>query len=255
MEAIDRIFTECPFYGVPKMKHALEREVGIIIGRDHTRRLMRLMGLEAVYPKRSRNTSIPDKQHPIYPYLLKGIMAAYPNQIWGTDITYIKLENGWCYLCAILDWYSRYIIAWQLSSNMESDFCLAAMGEALTTAKPEIHNSDQGSQFTSKDFTDLLKSSNVKISMDGRGRCFDNIFTERLWRTVKYEEVYLKSYADITDAKQNLKQYFVLYNNRRPHQSLDYQTPAEVYFKNKKRQIADTKLITQPLSKISTITV
>ena len=235
MAAIDKIFTDCPFYGVPKMKDVLRREHDIVIGRDHTRRLMRIMGLMAIYPKSSRNTSSPDKQHLIYPYLLRGVTASHPNHIWGTDITYIKLEQGWGYLCAILDWYSRYVIAWQLSPSLESNFCIMALSEALKTARPEIHNSDQGSQFTSKDYMDILKNDKIQISMDGRGRCMDNIFTERLWRTVKYEEVYLKSYADIKDAEQNLKRYFDLYNNRRPHQSLDYQTPAEVYFKNKKR--------------------
>lgn len=258
MAAIDRIFTDCPFYGVPKMKSALKREHDIIIGRDHTRRLMRLMGLMAVYPKSSRNTSIPDKQHFIYPYLLRGTPATHPDHIWGTDISYIKMENGWCYLCAILDWYSRYVIAWQLSSSLESNFCIAALSEARKTACPEIHNSDQGSQFTAKDYVGMLKNDNIKISMDGRGRCMDNIFTERLWRTVKYEEVYLKSYADIDDARKNLIKYFNFYNQRRPHQSLGYKTPAEVYFENKKRPQPIKKeenLTTNLPSNISTFTV
>lgn len=255
MSAIDKIFTDCPFYGVLKMKDVLRREHDIVIGRDHTRRLMRIMGLMAVYPKSSRNTSIPDKQHSVHPYLLRGVNASYPNHIWGTDITYIKLEQGWCYLCAILDWYSRYVISWQLSANMESDFCTTTLDKALGVSKPEIHNSDQGSQFTAKDYVDILKNNNIKISMDGRGRCMDNIFTERLWRTVKYEEVYLKSYADIKDAEQNLKRYFDLYNNRRPHQSLNYQTPAEVYCENKKRPQPIKKLITNLPSNISTFTV
>ena len=246
MAAIDKIFTDCPFYGVPKMKDILRREHNIVIGRDRTRRLMRIMGLMAVYPKSSRNTSIPDKQHLIYPYLLRDTPAIHPNHVWGTDITYIKLEHGWCYLYAILDWHSRYVIAWQLSPGLESNFCTRTLLEALRTDKPEIHNSDQGSQFTSKDYTDLLKNDNIKISMDGRGRCMDNIFTERLWRTVKYEEVYLKSYSDIIEAEQNLKRYFDFYNNRRPHQSLNYQTPAEVYLSKKTTLGIKTRLQNEP---------
>lgn len=230
MNAIDKIFTDCPFYGVPKVQDALRREHDIIIGRDHTRRLMRLMGLIAIYPKKSRNTSLPDKYNEIHPYLLGNISASYPDHIWGSDITYIRLEQGWCYLCAIMDWYSRYVMAWELSASLESDFCITALNKALKISIPEIHNSDQGSQYTSRNYTDILKNSNIKISMDSKGRYSDNIFTERLWRSVKYEEVYLKSYADIDNARQNLRNYFDLYNNRRPHQSLKYKTPAEVYY-------------------------
>lgn len=256
MSAIDKIFTDCPFYGVPKIKHTLKTEHNIVIGRDHTRRLMRLMGLEAIYPKRSRKTSIPDKNHAIYPYLIKDISPAYPDHIWGNDITYIRLAQGWCYLCAILDWYSRYVVGWTLSLSLESSFCVEAIGSAIKNyGSPEINNTDQGSQFTDKQFVEILKENKVQISMDGRGRYSDNIFTERLWRTVKYEEVYLKSYVDIDDARNNLTRYFNFYNQRRPHQSLSYKTPAEVYFENKKRPQPIKKLTTDLPSNISTFTV
>lgn len=256
MDAIDRLFTEHPFYGIPKMHSALKREYQIIIGRDHTRRLMRLMGLEAIYPKKSRSTSIPNKEHIIYPYLLNGITAGYPNHIWGMDITYIRLEHGWCYLVAILDWFSRYIVSWELSPTMESEFCITALASALQThGIPDISNTDQGSQFTDKKFVAVLKEYNVHISMDGRGRCMDNIFTERLWRTLKYEEVYLKSYRDITDARDNITGYFRFYNKRRPHQSLQYQTPAEVYCQNKKSPKELQNCNRRSISILSTYTV
>ena len=233
MELIDRIYTRCPFYGVPKMWKALRREYGIVIGRDRTRRLMRLMGLEAVYPKQRKATSIRDKQHAVYPYLLRGVTVREPNHIWGSDITYVKLEQGWCYLVAVIDWFSRYVVGWKLSSTMESGFCIAAMTDALERyGAPDISNTDQGSQFTDKDFIAILKQRDIRISMDGRGRCMDNIFTERLWRSVKYEEVYLKSYRDIEDARNNIAAYFLFYNHERPHQSLDYRTPAEVFIEN-----------------------
>lgn len=234
MDAIDRLFTDCPFYGIPKMQSALKREHGIIIGIDHTRRLMRQMGLEAIYPKKSRKTSIPDKQHAVYPYLLRGVTASFPNHMWGLDITYIRLEQGWCYLVAIIDWFSRYVIAWEVSSTMESEFCVTALTHAIKThGAPEFSNTDQGSQFTDRKFIAVLQEHAVRISMDGRGRCMDNIFTERLWRSLKYEEVYLKSYQTIDDTRSNIADYFRFYNERRPHQSLNYQTPAEVYYQNK----------------------
>lgn len=234
MDAIDRIFTDCPFYGVPKMQAALKREYALLIGRDHTRRLMRLMGLESVYPKQRTNTSIPNKEHAVYPYLLRGITAGYPNHIWGTDITYIKLEKGWCYLVAVIDWFSRYVIGWKLSPTLESAFCIDTMARAVERyGAPQISNTDQGSQFTDKDFIGVLKTNGIHVSMDGRGRYVDNIFTERLWRSVKYEEVYLKSYLDINDARRNLQHYFDFYNSRRPHQSLGYRTPAETHFGEK----------------------
>lgn len=255
MRYLDAIYTKCPFYGSRKLRYLLKDNHDIIIGRHHIRRLMRIMGLEAIYPKKSRYTSTPDKQNKVYPYLIRGVVASHPNHIWGTDITYIRLEKGWCYLTAILDWYSRYVVGWELSSTMESEFCIQAMGNALQTATPEISNSDQGSQFTDHRFTGLLAEHGVKISMDGRGRCMDNIFTERLWRNVKYEEVYLKSYRNIDEARIGIANYFQLYNNDRPHQSLAYKTPLEFYYGKKKPAAADNKLVTSIPSTISTIVV
>ena len=259
MRALDELYTRLPFYGSRKMKRMLKNGYGIDISRHHVRRLMRLMGLEAIYPKQSRNTSIPDASHKKYPYLLNGITASYPNHIWGIDITYIRLEHGWCYLVAILDWYSRYVVGWKLSPTMESGFCIETMREAIANhGAPEISNSDQGSQFTDHEFTGLLEEYHVRISMDGRGRCMDNIFTERLWRSVKYEEVYLKSYRDIEEARIGLANYFQLYNNERPHQSLEYMTPYEVYYgetTNKKSATADSRLTTIIPSMLPTITV
>lgn len=256
MDAIDRLFTECPFYGVPKMQEALRREHDIRIGRDHARRLMRLMGLKAVYPKQRKNTSIPDKQHAVYPYLLRSITAGYPNHIWGMDITYIKLEKGWCYLVAIIDWFLRYVVGWKLSSTLESAFCIDTMATAIERyGIPQISNTDQGSQFTDKEFMEVLKTNDIRISMDGRGRYMDNIFTERLWRSVKYEEVYLKSYHDIEDARNNLIAYFRFYNETRPHQALKYRTPTEVYHETKTSSANMKKSNRQNLSNLSTITV
>ncbi len=186
------------------------------------------MGIQAIRPQ--RNTSRPNPQNPVYPYLLEKIKIGYSNQVWSTDITYVKASRSWFYLTAILDWHSRYVLSFRLSKNLEPDFCLQNLEKALKTAVPEIHNSDQGSQFTSYDYTDILKEKNIQISMDHRGRCFDNIFVERLWRTVKYEEVYLKDYQSFEEAGTLLKNYFDIYNHRRPHQSLGYKTPAEIYF-------------------------
>ena len=183
MRAIDIEFTKCPFYGSRRMKVVLARDHQIDIGREHVIRLMRLMGLEALYPK--QNTSKPDHLHRVYPYLLGKLVAAYPNHIWGTDITYIRLSKGFCYLVAIIDWYSRYVVHWELSATLEIPFCLLNVRQALLTGVPTIHNSDQGSHFTSPQYIDLLKARDVAISMDGRGRCMDNIFTERLWRAGK----------------------------------------------------------------------
>lgn len=230
MDRIDRIYTKHPFLGSRKIRMALDDE-GIFICRDHVRRLMRIMDIEAIYPKKRFNTSQPDNQHKKYPYLLANITAAYPNHIWGTDITYVRLESGWAYLVALLDWYSRYVIAWQLSETLEIEFCLENLERALKERVPLIHNSDQGSHFTSPRYTDLLTAHDIQISMDGRGRCMDNIFTERLWRTVKYEDIFLKSYQDFGEVRAGLADYFHFYNYERPHQSLRYRTPAEIYFK------------------------
>jgi putative transposase len=230
MRRIDEIYTKRPFYGSRRMQYELNTRYQIHICRDHVRRLMRLMGLEVIYPKKYKGLSDPDSQHKKYPYLLTNITASFPNHIWGTDITYVRLETGWAYLVALLDWFSRYVIAWQLSETLEIEFCLENLARGLLTGIPAIHNSDQGSHFTSPRYTDLLTAKDIEISMDGRGRCMDNIFTERLWRTVKYEDVYLKSYHDIVEAKHGLMEYFRFYNHTRPHQSLGNMTPAQIYF-------------------------
>lgn len=190
------------------------------------------MGLEAIYPKKNKGLSDPDSQHKKYPYLLRNISAKEPNHIWGTDITYVRLENGFAYLVALLDWYSRYVVAWQLSETLEINFVLENLQRALNINIPGIHNSDQGSHFTSSKYTDILVGKEIRVSMDGRGRCMDNIFTERLWRTVKYENIYLKSYENFAQAKAGLTDYFQFYNTRRPHQSLGNHTPEQIYFKS-----------------------
>lgn len=228
MNALDEIFTACPFYGSRRMKVELGRTHEIHICRDHVRRLMAEMGLEAIYPKKQKGSD-PNDAHKKYPYLLKNLPITHPNQVWGTDITYVRLAKGFCYLVALIDWYSRYVITWQLSDTLHVDFCLENLNRALTQATPVIHNSDQGSHFTSPAYTDILTKGGIQISMDGRGRCMDNIFTERLWRTVKYEDVYIKSYTTVDDARKGLNAYFPFYNKKRPHQSLNYQTPEEVY--------------------------
>lgn len=246
--AIDEIFTEHPFFGSRRIKDEC---------RDKTRNHMRQMGLEAIYPRKKLNLSHPDTHHRIYPYLLRGLEISPSNQVWGTDITYIRLNNGFCYLAAIMDWFSRFIAAWELSSNLEIDFCLKNLGSALKTAAPEIHNSDQGSQFTSPQYADILKDRGVNISMDGRGRCMDNIFTERFRRTLKYEEVYLKSYSGIDEAKENINRYIKWYNDERRHSSLGKRTPAEVYWGNefKKSNENSLKINLPMLSDIFKITV
>ncbi len=229
MNAIDKIYTKKPFYGSRRIRFDLRDYHNIYIGRKRTQRLMRTMGIEAIYPKR-KNLSRANKEHYKYPYLLRNLAINRPNQVWGTDITYVRLENGWCYLVAFIDWYSRYVLSWQLSSTLESDFCIKALKQALKINVPQIANSDQGVQYTSKDYVDVLKKAEINISMDGRGRCMDNIFTERLWRTVKYENVYIHSYQTIEDARTGLKKYFNFYNNERRHQSLNDQRPTKLYF-------------------------
>jgi putative transposase len=230
MNTIDKIFTDIPvIYGARKLRQHL-RDYNFYIGRGRTRRLMREMGIHAIYPQKRCCTSSSNKKHKKYPYLLRGKKAAYSNHIWGTDITYIRLEKSFCYLVAHLDWYSRYVLAWELSNSLEADFCISSLNSALQIGKPLIHNSDQGCQFTSEDYTNILSENKVQISMDGRGRCLDNIFTERLWRTVKYEDVYLRSYSSIEEAREGLSAYFKFYNTIRKHQSLDYRTPEGVFF-------------------------
>jgi putative transposase len=223
---IDAIYTQSPFYGSRRIAITL-RDEGVVIGRNTVRAYMRQMGLEAVYPK--PNLSAPNLENRIYPYLLRGLKVARPNHIWGIDITYIRLAQGWMYLVAILDWYSRYVVSWELDQTLEMPFVLACVDSALAGATPAIFNSDQGSHFTSPQYTQRLLAHQVAISMDGRGRALDNIFTERLWRTVKYEEVYLHDYQTPKETRQNLSRYLRFYNEKRPHQSLGYQTPASVY--------------------------
>lgn len=226
--AIDQIFTDRPFFGSRRVKDALRDDYDISICRDQVRGHMQAMGLEAVYPK--QNTSIAHPKHPVYPYLLRGISIQRPNQVWGTDITYIRLLKGFCYLVALLDWYSRYIVAWTLSETLEIDFCLDNLRKGLRTNVPEIHNSDQGSHFTSPQYTEILKAKEIQISMDGRGRCMDNIFTERLWRTIKYEHVYLRNHNTFKEAFPGIREYISWYNNKRRHSSLQHHTPAAIYF-------------------------
>jgi len=226
MRLLDEEHTKHPFYGVPKMTEFLRRK-GYKVGRDRTRTLLRSMGLEAVYPK--PKTSIKAKDHKIYPYLLKDVEVIRPNQVWSADITYIRLEEGFVYLVAIMDWYSRYLLSWRVSNTMDTSFCVEALEEALKYARPEIFNTDQGSQFTSMKFTGILEKNGISISMDAKGRVFDNIFIERLWRTVKYENIYIKDYKTIPDLKAGLIEYFDFYNGERYHQNLDYKTPWEVY--------------------------
>jgi len=227
MRLIDEIYTELPFYGSPRITRELNRQ-GISVNHKAVERLMRNMGLQALMPQ--KNTSKRHPQHPVFPYLLKNANIQRPDQVWGTDITFVRGSNVWFYLVAILDWYSRYVVSWELPRTLTSDFCVRALEQALAGAMPDIHNSDQGSQFTSFDYINTLKQyPDIKISMDSRGRCFDNIFTERLWRSVKYEEVYLHEYRCFDEAYESLDAYFQLYNNRRLHQSLDYRAPAEVY--------------------------
>lgn len=236
MNAIDAIYTGYPFYGSRRMQLELADQYGIDVGRQRIRTVMQLLGLEAIYPK--PNTSKPGMGtgHTVYPYLLRGVKAAHSNHIWGTDITYIKTAEGFVYLVAFIDWYSRYVLSWALSDTLHNGFVLQALRDALGFIDdcglplPNICNSDQGSHFTSEAYTGLLGQAGINISMDGRGRCLDNIFTERLWRTVKYEDVFPKSYQNLEHARAGLAEYFRFYNNKRKHQSLDYQTPAQVYF-------------------------
>ena len=227
--AIDRIYTADPCFGSRTITTILQRE-NIAACRSTVQRCMREMGLTAIHP--CPNLSKRNHEHKIYPYLLRNITASHPNHIWGTDITYIRLKRGWLYLVAFLDWFSRYVISWELSDNLEVDFVLSAMVAGLKVGTPTIANSDQGCQFTSRRYTDMLIDNKIQISMDGRGRALDNIFTERLWRTVKYQEVYLNDYESPREARQGLARYLNKYNTYRPHQSLKNLTPAEVYYGN-----------------------
>lgn len=226
MRLLDEQYTRAPYYGVLRMTAWL-REQGHEINPKRVRRLLREMGLWAIYPK--PRLSVAGAGHRIYPYLLRGVAVNRPNQVWSTDITYIRMRRGFVYLVAILDWYSRYVLAWKVSLTLEVEFCLEVLEEALEEDCPEVFNSDQGVQFTSQAFTGRLEAAGIRISMDGRGRCMDNIFVERLWRSVKYEEVYLKDYETVPEAVQGLGSYFIFYNRERLHQSLGYRTPERVY--------------------------
>lgn len=224
---IDEIYTRYPFFGSRRIAVILRRE-GRQSCRNTVHRYMREMGIAAIYP--GPNLSRRELAHRIYPYLLRGLKITAPNQVWGIDITYIRLLAGWMYLVAVLDWYSRYVVSWELDQSLEQSFVMAAVERALEQAQPEIWNSDQGSHFTSPQYLERLTAAEVRISMDGKGRALDNVFTERLWRTIKYEEVYLHSYGSPREARQNLARYLSFYNHQRPHQALDYRNPAEVYF-------------------------
>ncbi len=226
MRLIDEQFTKTPFYGVPRMTACLQR-FGHQINHKRIERLYRIMGLATIYPK--KNLSKRNLEHKIYPYLLRGIEIKNVNQVWSTDITYIRLSKGFVYLVAIIDWYSRYIVDWQLSITLESYFCVETLNRALKFGRCEIFNTDQGSQFTSPKFTDILLEHAIKISMDGRGRALDNIFIERFWRAIKYELIYLMELNTVAEARGHIGQYMEFYNNERPHQSLNYKTPAEIY--------------------------
>ena len=228
LKRLDELFTENPMYGSRRLQQMLKRE-SILVGRRRIRRLMKKLGLWAVRPK--PNTSKPHPEHKVYPYLLRGLAIERPNHVWATDITYIPMRHGFLYLCAILDWATRKVLAWRLSNTLTSDFCVAALKEALMRyGTPEIFNTDQGSQFTSAEFTGVLIEHQVEISMDGRGRCHDNIFVERLWWTIKHEWVYLRPCNNGIEQQRSLARCFDWYNGKRPHQSMGWQTPDEAYF-------------------------
>jgi putative transposase len=226
MRRIDEQYTRCPFYGSRRLRAWLQDQ-GWEVNRKRVARLMRVMGLEAVYPK--PHLSQPGEGHKIYPYRLQALKIERVNQVWSTDITYIRLAQGFVYLVAVMDWFSRYVLSWALSLTLEVDFCLEALRSALRRGRPEIFNSDQGSQFTSERFTGELEARGITISMDGRGRCLDNIFIERLWRSLKYEDVYLKDYRGVSEARQGIGRYLQFYNQQRLHQSLGYRTPAAIH--------------------------
>jgi len=228
MNLIDEEYTRHPFLGTRRMREYLN-SMGYTVNRKRMQRLYHQMGIEAVYPK--KNLSKPNKENTIYPYLLRGETITHNNHVWSTDITYLRLKKGFVYLMAIIDWYSRYVLDWQISTTLEADFCVETLQRTLEQSKKtcDIFNTDQGSQFTSTDFINTLKNYKIKISMDGRGRALDNIFVERLWRSVKYECIYLKEFATVSRVKECLTDYFDYYNHKRFHQSLDYKTPAQVY--------------------------
>ena len=250
MARMDRQYLKTPFYGSRRMKAWLLAE-GYLVSRSKVRRLMRLMGLEAIY--RRPNTSKPAPGHRVYPYLLKGVDVNRVDQVWAADITYIPMAQGFLYLVAIMDWHSRHVLAWKLSNTMDTDFCVTALEAALGKGRPEVFNTDQGAQFTSDAFTQTLEERGIRVSMDGKGRYLDNIFVERLWRSIKYEEVYLKAYQTVAEARVGINAYLEFYNRRRPHQCLGYRTPAQVYQKGQaeKRVAAQEPGLTSGLVKPS----
>jgi putative transposase len=230
MRLLDEQYLRTPFYGWPRMTEYLRR-LGYAINPKRIRRLMRIMGLQAIYPK--RRTTVPAKDHRVYPYLLRGLEVVAPNQVWCADITYVPMIQGFMYLVAVMDWFSRYVLSWELSNTLDGAFCLTAVQSALRQGQPQIFNTDQGSQFTARAFTETLETAGIRISMDGRGRALDNVFVERLWRSVKYEDIYLKEYNSVVSLLDGLEAYFSFYNDERPHQSLGYRTPREVHSDSK----------------------
>jgi putative transposase len=238
MRRIDEQYLQRPFFGSRRMTVWL-RHQGEAINRKRVQRLMRRMGLEAIYPK--PRLSVPGTPATRYPYLLRNLEIIRPNQVWSADITYVPMRHGFLYLTAVLDWYSRYVLAWRLSNSLDEEFCVEALEEALSGGRPEIFNTDQGVQFTGRRFVSCLESAGVAVSWDGRGRALDNVFVERLWRTVKYEEIYLKAYGDGTEGRESLEQYFAFYNRERPHQSLAYRTPWEVHRSAAARRVVRRK--------------
>jgi putative transposase len=227
MRLLDEEYTRHPFMGSRRMAVWLSEETGQEVNRKRVQRLMEVMGLEAIYPR--RKLSEPGCGHRLYPYLLRGVHIERVDQVWSTDITYVPLSTGFMYLAAVIDWYSRYVIAWRLSNTLDGSFCLDMLEEALSTGRPEVFNTDQGAQFTAAAWTGRLESAGVAVSMDGKGRCLDNVFVERFWRTIKYEDIYIKGYETVKALTDGLGDYFPFYNEERRHQSLDYRTPAEVY--------------------------
>lgn len=229
LNRIDELYTEDPTRGQRRMRHALRKQFGLSVGRSVIRKLMEMLGLEAIHPRKT--LSSPNLQHKKYPYLLRNVPIKRVNQVWSTDITYIRLKGGFVYLTAIVDWYSRFVLSWRLSTTLDARFCAEALQEALEKyGDPEVFNTDQGCQFTSAEFTGILEARGIAISMDGKGRALDNIFVERLWRTVKYDDVYLKGYTTVPECQKGLCKFFKRYNHRREHQSLEGNYPAEVYF-------------------------
>lgn len=230
MRLIDEQYTKTPFYGRLRMTAYL-RSLGETVNHKRVRRLMEVMGLRAIYP--NPGATVRDPGNKVYPYLLRGLSVTHPNQVWSSDITYIPMSRGFMYLTAVLDWYSRYVISWELSNTLDADFCLEALRRALSTGCPDIFNTDQGAQFTAQRFTSAVEKAGARMSMDGRGRALDNVFAERLWRSVKYEDIYLRDYETGHALQEGLERYFNFYNNERPHQSLGYRPPTAVHFERR----------------------